>query len=128
MNTAVRPSGGVTELGVTEYPNLPCQSRVILGRSVTPVLCHSVTFTSTAQSTLATRAANALHGICLPNMSRYLPILCLALIHALVDGVAMFVEPLWPRLTTALDLSERELFYLFAIIAVAPNFSQVLFG
>src|SRR5712664_3622778 len=48
--------------------------------------------------------------------------------HALVDAVAMFIEPLWPELRKALDLSERELFLLFAITAIAPNFSQILFG
>jgi FSR family fosmidomycin resistance protein-like MFS transporter len=48
--------------------------------------------------------------------------------HALVDAVAMFIEPLWPEFHRALELSERELFVLFAITAIAPNFSQVLFG
>jgi FSR family fosmidomycin resistance protein-like MFS transporter len=48
--------------------------------------------------------------------------------HALVDAVAMFIEPLWPGLHNALGLSERELFVLFAITAIAPNFSQVVFG
>ncbi len=48
--------------------------------------------------------------------------------HALVDAVAMFIEPLWPELRKSLDLSERELFILLSIVAVAPNFSQVLFG
>ncbi len=61
-------------------------------------------------------------------MTRYLPIFCLALMHALVDAVAMFIEPLWPEFHNALGLSERELFVLFAITAIAPNFSQVLFG
>jgi FSR family fosmidomycin resistance protein-like MFS transporter len=61
-------------------------------------------------------------------MSRYLPILCLALMHALVDAVAMFIEPLWPEFQSALELTERELFVLLAITAIAPNFSQVLFG
>lgn len=48
--------------------------------------------------------------------------------HALVDAVAMFIEPLWPELRKSLDLSERELFLLLSIVAIAPNFSQVLFG
>src|SRR5579863_9514616 len=61
-------------------------------------------------------------------VSRYLPILCLALIHALVDAVAMFIEPLWPELRKSLALSERELFLLLSITAIAPNFSQILFG
>jgi FSR family fosmidomycin resistance protein-like MFS transporter len=61
-------------------------------------------------------------------MSRYLPILCLALMHALVDAVAMFIEPLWPELRKTLHLSKRELFVLLSITAIAPNFSQILFG
>jgi FSR family fosmidomycin resistance protein-like MFS transporter len=61
-------------------------------------------------------------------MARYLPIFCLALMHALVDAVAMFVEPLWPELRETLALSERELFLLLSITAIAPNFSQILFG
>lgn len=61
-------------------------------------------------------------------MSRYLPIVCLALMHAVVDAVAMFIEPLWPELRTALKLSEGELFLLLSVTAVAPNFSQILFG
>src|SRR5258708_37772581 len=59
---------------------------------------------------------------------RYLPILCLALMHALVDAVGMFVEPLWPELRKSLDLAQSRLFYLFAITAVAPNFSQSVCG
>ncbi|HLJ10616.1 MAG TPA: MFS transporter, partial [Planctomycetaceae bacterium] len=59
---------------------------------------------------------------------RHLPIVCLALMHGLIDAVAMFVEPLWPELRRSLALSEVELFLLLAVTAVAPNFSQILFG
>jgi FSR family fosmidomycin resistance protein-like MFS transporter len=59
---------------------------------------------------------------------RYLPIACLALLHALVDAVATFIEPLWPELRLARSLSERDFFLLQAVTAVAPNFSQILFG
>lgn len=62
------------------------------------------------------------------SLSRYLPIVCLALMHAVVDAVAMFIEPLWPELRTILRLSEGELFVLLSVTAVAPNFSQILFG
>src|SRR5579872_7028199 len=48
--------------------------------------------------------------------------------HAIVDAVAMFIEPLWPELRTTLRLSEGELFVLLSLTAVAPNFSQILFG
>jgi FSR family fosmidomycin resistance protein-like MFS transporter len=59
---------------------------------------------------------------------RYVPIFCLALIHAVVDAVAMFVEPLWPELRKSYNLSARELFFLLSITQVAPNFSQLVFG
>jgi FSR family fosmidomycin resistance protein-like MFS transporter len=42
--------------------------------------------------------------------------------------MGMFVEPLWPELRKSLDLSQSQLFYLFSITAVAPNFSQIVFG
>src|SRR5262245_2612996 len=61
-------------------------------------------------------------------MSRYLPLLCLALMHALVDAVAMFIEPLWPELQRSLELSRTDLFVLLSITSVAPNFSQLVFG
>jgi FSR family fosmidomycin resistance protein-like MFS transporter len=48
--------------------------------------------------------------------------------HGVVDAVAMFIEPLWPELRTTLKLSEAELFVLLSVTAVAPNFSQILFG
>jgi len=58
----------------------------------------------------------------------YRSILCLALLHALVDSVAMFIEPLWPELRKSLHLTEAQLFSLLSITSVAPNFSQLLFG
>ncbi|HTI49672.1 MAG TPA: MFS transporter [Planctomycetaceae bacterium] len=61
-------------------------------------------------------------------MARYFPILCLALMHGLVDAVAMFIEPLWPELRQTFRLSQAELFLLLSITSVAPNFSQLLFG
>lgn len=48
--------------------------------------------------------------------------------HGVVDAVAMFIEPLWPELRTALRLSKGELFVLLSVTAAAPNFSQILFG
>jgi FSR family fosmidomycin resistance protein-like MFS transporter len=61
-------------------------------------------------------------------LPRYLPIVCLALMHGVVDAVAMFIEPLWPELRTNLKLSQGDLFLLLAITAIAPNFSQIVFG
>jgi FSR family fosmidomycin resistance protein-like MFS transporter len=61
-------------------------------------------------------------------VSPYRAILCLALMHGLVDSVAMFIEPLWPEFRKSLHLNERQLFALLSITSVAPNFSQLLFG
>ena len=61
-------------------------------------------------------------------MTRYTPIVCLALLHGLVDAAAMFIEPLWPELRHTLKLSPRGLFVLLSITSVAPNFSQLIFG
>lgn len=61
-------------------------------------------------------------------MARYFSILCLALMHGLVDAVAMFIEPLWPELRRSFQLSQSELFLLLSITSIAPNFSQLLFG
>ncbi|MSR56203.1 MAG: MFS transporter [Planctomycetaceae bacterium] len=61
-------------------------------------------------------------------MNRYLPIFCLAMTHALVDAVAMFIEPLWPELRHSLHLTQWQFFALVSLTQVAPNFSQLLFG
>jgi FSR family fosmidomycin resistance protein-like MFS transporter len=61
-------------------------------------------------------------------LRRYLPIVFLAVVHALVDAVANFVEPLWPELRAQRSLSERDVFLLLALTSVAPNFSQLVFG
>ena len=61
-------------------------------------------------------------------LSPYRALFCLAAMHGLVDAVAMFIEPLWLELRTTLQLSPRQLFWLLSIAAVAPNFSQLVFG
>lgn len=61
-------------------------------------------------------------------MSRLVPLICLAVMHAIVDACALFIEPLWPDLRVAYHLSETQLLALFSVTAVAPNFSQVVFG
>lgn len=61
-------------------------------------------------------------------MSRVLPLVCLAILHALVDAVAMFVEPLWPELAHDLKLSPDGLFLLLSVAGLSPNFSQMFFG
>jgi MFS transporter, FSR family, fosmidomycin resistance protein len=61
-------------------------------------------------------------------MTRVLPLICLAVLHALVDAVAMFIEPLWPELTRNLSLSPDGLFVLLSVASLSPNFSQMFFG
>ena len=62
-------------------------------------------------------------------MARYLPLICLALAHMLVDSCAQLVEPLWPRL--------QETFRLLGVVSLAGAFvlqtipaslSQAVFG
>ena len=59
---------------------------------------------------------------------RYRPLICLALLHTVVDSFAMLNEPLWPRLTTELRLSEAGLQALLAVKLLTLNFSQGVFG
>ena len=61
-------------------------------------------------------------------MPAYLTLLCLMLLHTLVDGFAMFVEPLWPTFEKELGLSKNDLFLVMTLAALAPSFSQVGFG
>jgi FSR family fosmidomycin resistance protein-like MFS transporter len=55
-------------------------------------------------------------------------LLCLALIHTLVDSYAQFVSPLWPRLRDTLGLEPRSFTLLFAAWQVSTSVSQPLFG
>lgn len=61
-------------------------------------------------------------------MSRLFPLLLLAFAHALVDGFAILVEPLWPKLQLAYDLSSQKLFWVLTITAVSPSLAQIIFG
>jgi FSR family fosmidomycin resistance protein-like MFS transporter len=59
---------------------------------------------------------------------RYRPLICLALIHALVDGYAQLITPLWPRLEDDLRLDAWMLTAMLASWQMATSISQPLFG
>lgn len=61
-------------------------------------------------------------------MNRTLPLLCLILTHTLVDAFAIFIDPLWPRLSSELRLSSQQLFILMTLWALTPSMSQIGFG
>ena len=56
------------------------------------------------------------------------PLLCLALIHLLVDGFAQVVTPLWPRLRDDLGLSPWTLTLVYSAWQLAASVSQPIFG
>jgi FSR family fosmidomycin resistance protein-like MFS transporter len=59
---------------------------------------------------------------------KYRPLICLALIHTLVDGYAQLVTPLWPRLKDDLRLDAWMLTALLGSWQLATSVSQPLFG
>lgn len=61
-------------------------------------------------------------------MPRYLPLICLALSHTLVDACAFLVEPLWGELRDRFHFSEMVLFGVLSVQAFSPSFSQAAFG
>jgi len=62
-------------------------------------------------------------------MSRYLPLICLALAHTLVDTCANIVEPLWPSLKKIYGLaSVGALSLAFVVQSMPTSLSQAFFG
>lgn len=61
-------------------------------------------------------------------MRHYWPLLCLALLHAIVDCFAMIPEPLLPWFKSEFRLSPEGLFVLLTVSQFAANFSQPVFG
>lgn len=55
-------------------------------------------------------------------------ILSLALAHCLVDLVALFVQPLWPRLQESLASNGASIQWVYVAWTLAGSLSQVLFG
>jgi FSR family fosmidomycin resistance protein-like MFS transporter len=56
------------------------------------------------------------------------PLVCLALMHMLVDGYAQVLAPLWPRLQADLGLGAWGLTLLVSAWQLAASLSQPLFG
>lgn len=61
-------------------------------------------------------------------MSRYLPLVCLALLHTSVDTCALLVAPLWPGLETKFGLGVAALSVAFIVQSMPPAVSQAFFG
>ncbi|MFQ5734164.1 MAG: MFS transporter [Planctomycetaceae bacterium] len=62
-------------------------------------------------------------------MRRYLPLVCLALMHTLVDTCAQLVEPLWPTLKTVYGFaSVAALSAAFVVQSMPTSLSQAVFG
>ncbi len=61
-------------------------------------------------------------------MSRYTPLVCLALTHALVDACALLIGPLWPDLETRFGLGVTGLSVVMIVQSFPPSVSQVVFG
>ncbi len=55
-------------------------------------------------------------------------LICLALLHTVVDTCAMIVEPLWGELQQGLALGTVWLFFVLTTQSIAPSASQMLFG
>ncbi len=60
--------------------------------------------------------------------SRYLPIICLALTHTLVDTCALLVAPLWPELEQTYQLGAVGLSVVFIVQSLPTSISQLVFG
>ncbi|MDB5388416.1 MAG: arabinose efflux permease family protein [Planctomycetaceae bacterium] len=61
-------------------------------------------------------------------MSSVRALVCLSLLHCIVDTYAMLVEPLWPRLSSELRLTPWSQWLLLTVAMLAVNFSQPVFG
>ena len=61
-------------------------------------------------------------------MSRYVPLICLALTHTLVDTVALLIAPLWPELKSSFTFTPTMLLVAFVVQALPTSVSQMVFG
>ncbi len=61
-------------------------------------------------------------------MLAYRSLICLSLLHCVVDTYAMLIEPLWPKLSAELRLSPWNQWLLLTVSMLSVNFSQPLFG
>ena len=62
-------------------------------------------------------------------MRRFLPLICLALMHTLVDTCAQLVEPLWPTLKTVYGfVTVGALSVAFVVQSMPTSLAQAVFG
>lgn len=61
-------------------------------------------------------------------MSRYVPLICLALTHTLVDTCALLIAPLWPRLEAVYAFGVAGLSLAFIAQSLPTSVSQLVFG
>lgn len=61
-------------------------------------------------------------------MSRYVPLICLALLHMLVDASALLVAPIWPQLETRFGMGLATLSIAFVVQSIPSSLSQAGFG
>jgi FSR family fosmidomycin resistance protein-like MFS transporter len=61
-------------------------------------------------------------------MSRYVPLICLALTHTLVDTCALLIAPLWPRLEVIYAFGVAGLSFAFIAQSLPTSISQLVFG
>lgn len=58
----------------------------------------------------------------------YLPIVLLALAHALIDTFALLIQPLWPDLQRSLALTGGQIQWIYIFWSLISSASQLLFG
>ena len=61
-------------------------------------------------------------------MRRYLPLVCLALLHTVVDTSALLVSPLWHRITVECGLVGISLVVVMLAHSMPTSLSQGVFG
>ena len=61
-------------------------------------------------------------------MRRYLPLVCLALLHTVVDTTALLVSPLWKRLTVECGLIGASLLAVMLAHSLPTSLAQGVFG
>ncbi|MCH2590752.1 MAG: hypothetical protein MK004_19950, partial [Planctomycetales bacterium] len=61
-------------------------------------------------------------------MRRYLPLVCLAFLHTVVDTSALLVSPLWKRLTLECGLFGASLLAVMLAHSLPTSLAQGVFG
>ncbi|MEZ6044607.1 MAG: MFS transporter [Planctomycetaceae bacterium] len=64
----------------------------------------------------------------LPAQWRIRALICLTLLHTLVDAAALLIAPLWPTLNEQFQFSSTGLTFAFIVQALPTSLSQAIFG